>query len=52
MERDSLWCRVVVTRFGEESMWESRRVRCRHGCGIWKSIMAGRRIFGSILGLN
>lgn len=34
MERDSLWRKVVVARFGEESNWESRKVRGRHGCGI------------------
>lgn len=38
-KKDSLWLKVVVTRFGELSGWESKEVRARHGCGIWKSIM-------------
>lgn len=40
IKRYSLWRIVVAARFGKESVWESRRVRGRHDCGIWKSIMA------------
>lgn len=37
-ERDSLRCRVVVARFGEQLVWESKEIYRRHGCDIWKSI--------------
>lgn len=31
-ERDSLWYRVVVAQFGEQSVWESNSPSGRHGC--------------------
>lgn len=34
-----------MTKFGEKFCWESRDVRGRHGCGIWKSILAVKQIF-------
>lgn len=45
LEQDSLWRQVVVSRFGKKPIWESREVRVRHGCGIWKSILSGRYCF-------
>lgn len=39
-ENKSFWRKVVVTRFGGKSRWESNEVRIRHGCGVWKSISA------------
>lgn len=39
-ERDSLWHWVVVAKFGLDSVWDSRRVQLRHGCGIWKLIQS------------
>lgn len=49
MERDSLWRRVVVARFGEQSRWESKEVHVRHGCGIWKSILKVRKDFWNLI---
>lgn len=31
-----------MARFGAQSIWESKVVRGRHGCGIWKSIISGK----------
>lgn len=35
----------MAVRHEEESVWESKMVRGRHGCSIWKSIMAGKEDF-------
>lgn len=51
-EQDSLWCQVVVARFGEKLVWESREVRRRHGYRIWKSILVGRDDFWKYLKFN
>lgn len=45
MEKESLWRRVVVARFGEAYPWESKGVWIRHGYGLWKSIMMVKDIF-------
>lgn len=34
-----------MVRFGVHSGWESKEVRVRHGCGMWKSIMKVREYF-------
>lgn len=34
VERESLWQKVVVARFGFKSVRECKEVRVRHGCGI------------------
>lgn len=45
LEQDSLRRQVEVFRYGEKSIWDSRDVRGRHGCEIWKSILLGRESF-------
>lgn len=52
MERDSLWRRVVVARYGEISPWESKEVRFRHGCGVWKSIQKIKEGFWNFIRFN
>lgn len=47
-ERDSLWFRVVVAQFGEQSVWESKSPHGRHGCGIWMSIFKVKDLFWSL----
>lgn len=63
-----MWHRVVAARFGMIPRLESKEVRVRHGCGLWKSIhklrdrfgvsfvsiwgLAGRFVFGRIGGLG
>lgn len=49
IDNDSLWHRVVIVRFGLASVWETRRVRCRHGYGLWKSIMRLREAFWNLV---
>lgn len=51
-ERDILWRRVVVARFGLASIWKARWVRVRHGCGIWKSIQKLREVFWNCIRFN
>lgn len=41
-----------MARFGEKSIWESREVRRKHGCEIWKSILAGREDFWRCIKFN
>lgn len=44
-EKESLWRKVVVTRFREVTLWEFKGVRVHHGCGLWKPIMKVNGIF-------
>lgn len=34
MEKENLWRVVVAARFGEVSLWATKEVRVRHGCGL------------------
>lgn len=52
IEKDSLWRKVVVVRCGEGSHWESRKSRRRHGCGLWKSIMAVKEDFWKFISFS
>lgn len=49
MKKDSLWRRVVIARFCLSSSEETRRIRCKHGCGLWKSIMKLKSCFWNLV---
>lgn len=34
-----------MARFRIILYWDSKEVRGRHGCGIWKSILAVKQVF-------
>lgn len=40
---------LMVARFGVKSDWESKEVKVRHGCGIWKSIQRVQAIFWNFI---
>ncbi|XP_028125322.1 uncharacterized protein LOC114322241 [Camellia sinensis] len=45
-ERERLWRRVVVAKFGlGRGEWCSSTVGLSHGCGVWKGIWLGREAF-------
>lgn len=43
-ERDNLWRKVIVAKYGDHSVWESKEVRA-YGTGVWKSILNGNDQF-------
>lgn len=45
MDRNSLLCRVAVTRFVETSIWNPKDVRVTHDCGMWKLILMVKKEF-------
>lgn len=45
MERNSLWMKVIVAKYGSTSVWDPKDVRGSHGTDIWKSILKVKKRF-------
>lgn len=43
--RDNLLRKVIVAKYGCNSVWDTRDVRGSHGFGLWKSILNGKEWF-------
>lgn len=38
-KEESLWCKVVVEKYGLANEWETKKSSLPYGCGCWKAIM-------------
>lgn len=45
VERESLWAKVVVAKFGLNSVSKPKDVRGGHNCCLYKSILKGKEDF-------
>lgn len=56
VDRDSLWRRMIVKKYGETNHWESKRLSCSYGVSCWKGIINQlddfKKSLGWMLNLN